>query len=83
MTQVKKDKILSKKLIDSEDKYSKNEKQTYKKIINIPEEIKNKLIDIDDSVEEHFDENIDNNKLTIFAVKTINKRQEKIMLVFE
>jgi hypothetical protein len=83
MTQVKKDKILSKKLIDSEDRYLKNEKQTYKKIINIPEDIKNKLIDIDDSVEEDLNESIHDNKLTISAVKTINKRQDKIILVFE
>lgn len=80
MTQSKKEKMLKKKLII--EKELKKDKQTYKKVINIPSKIKNKLIDIDDSTEEDV-KYVKNNKLVISAVKTVKKNQEKIILVFE
>ena len=81
MTQSKKEKMMKKRL-----KIEQESKQTYKKVIYIPNKIKNKLIEIDDSTEENTESNKDkdkDNKLIISAVKTIKKNQEKIILVFE
>lgn len=77
MTSSKKEKILKKENIIKE-------KETYKKVINISNKLKNKLIDIDDDDDDDDSDCIHNyNKLVISAVKTIKKNQEKIILVFE
>lgn len=81
MTQSKKDKQMKKQVkINNKVKDILNN-QVYKKIIDIPDNIKQKLIDLDDSPDENIKSN--NDKLVISAIKTVKKNKNKIVLVFE